>query len=54
MPNLLDVNVLVALFGERHIHNKLAHDWLEKNLKHGWASCPITDNGLIRILSNPS
>ena len=54
MRSLLDVNVLVALFDERHIHNKLAHDWLEKNLKHGWASCPITENGLIRILSNPS
>ena len=53
MRSLLDVNVLVALFDERHIHNKLAHDW-GKNLKHGWASCPITENGLIRILANPS
>ena len=54
MRSLLDVNVLVALFDERHIHNKLAHDWLGKNIKHGWGSCPITENGLIRILSNPS
>lgn len=54
MRSLLDVNVLVSLFDERHVHNKLAHDWLSKNLKRGWASCPITENGLLRILSNPN
>ena len=54
MRNLLDVNVLVALFDERHVHNKLAHTWLTKHLKNGWASCPITENGLIRILANPN
>ncbi len=54
MRSLLDVNVLVSLFDERHLHNKLAHEWLSKNLKRGWASCPITENGLLRILSNPN
>ena len=54
MRSLLDVNVLVSLFDERHVHNKIAHDWLSKNLKRGWASCPITENGLLRILSNPN
>jgi len=54
MRNLLDVNVLVALFDERHVHNNLAQSWLTKNLKNGWASCPITENGLIRILTNPN
>ena len=54
MRSLLDVNVLVSLFDEHHEHNKLAHDWLSKNLKRGWASCPITENGLLRILSNPN
>lgn len=54
MRSLLDVNVLVSLFDERHVHNKLAHEWLSKNLKRGWASCPIKENGLLRILSNPN
>ena len=54
MRSQLDVNVFVALFDKCHVHNKLGHDWLSKNLKRSWASCPITENGLLRILSNPN
>lgn len=50
---LLDVNVLVALFDPDHIHHELAHDWFADNHTAGWATCPLTQNGLIRVLSNP-
>ena len=49
---LLDVNVLVALFDPDHVHHDAAHGWLEVNRKHGWATCPLTENGLVRILAN--
>ena len=51
---LLDVNVLVALFDPDHIHHDLAHDWFHDQRPHGWATCPLTENGLVRVLSNPS
>ena len=51
---LLDVNVLVALFDPDHVHHEPAHAWFAKNRAAGWATCPLTENGLIRILSNPS
>jgi len=51
---LLDVNVLVALFHEAHVHHEAAHDWFEDHAGDGWASCPLTENGVIRILGNPA
>jgi toxin-antitoxin system PIN domain toxin len=53
MRALLDVNVLIALLDGSHIHHGLVTDWLAKNLRSGWASCPVTQNGCIRILSQP-
>ena len=52
-PALLDVNVLLALFHEAHVHHDVAHDWFVEHGAAGWASCPLTENGLIRILSSP-
>lgn len=46
---LLDVNVLVALFFPDHVHHDLAHDWFADHRHHGWATCPLTENGLIRV-----
>lgn len=54
MRALLDVNVLIALLDGSHIHHRLVTDWLERNIDAGWASSPITQNGCIRILSQPS
>ena len=51
---LLDVNVLVALFDPAHINHEGAHRWFGQNRKHGWATCPITINGCIRVLSSPA
>jgi toxin-antitoxin system PIN domain toxin len=54
MRALLDVNVLIALLDQGHAHHAAARDWLSRNIKQGWASCPLTQNGCIRILSQPS
>ena len=51
---LLDVNMLLALFHEGHVHHDVAHDWFVDHGGLGWASCPLTENGLIRILGSPA
>jgi hypothetical protein len=51
---LLDVNVLVALFDPAHPNHEDAHRWFARNRKQGWATCPTTINGCIRVLSNPA
>ena len=53
MRSLLDVNVLVALVDRQHVAHVAAHRWLAENLTEGWASCPITENGCVRVLTNP-
>lgn len=50
---LLDVNVLIALHDPQHVHHEHAVDWLDAHRAGGWASCPITQNGCLRILSQP-
>ena len=50
---LLDVNVLIALHDEQHVHHGVAARWFEANARHGWASCPLTQNGCVRIMSQP-
>ena len=52
-PALLDVNVLIALFDATHVHHEAAHDWFADNRADGWATCAITENGFVRVLSNP-
>ena len=52
--SLLDVNVLIALFDPSHVHHERAHRWFARSRKHGWATCPLTSNGCVRILSNPA
>jgi uncharacterized protein len=51
---LLDVNVLVALFDPDHVHHDLAHDWFEDHRAQGWATCPVTEAGFVRVLANPA
>jgi len=51
MRALLDVNLLIALLDAAHVHHGGARTWLEANIEQGWASCPLTQNGCIRILS---
>ena len=54
MRTLLDVNVRIALLDAAHVHRASARTWVEANIDHGWASCPLTQNGCIRILSQPA
>jgi uncharacterized protein len=53
-PALLDVNVLVALFDATHVHHEAAHDWFADARTDGWATCAITENGFVRVLSHPT
>ena len=50
--SLLDVNMLVALFDPDHLHHEIAHDWFADNHAAGWATCPLTENGFVRILGH--
>ena len=54
MVALLDVNVLVALFDETHVHHEAAHRWFGHHRRLGWATCPLTENGFVRVISHPT
>jgi toxin-antitoxin system PIN domain toxin len=50
---LLDVNVVIALIDPTHVAHQPAHDWFAAEGHISWATCPMTENGVIRIVSNP-
>jgi toxin-antitoxin system PIN domain toxin len=50
---LLDVNVLIALIDPAHIAHDAAHDWFGAIGSVSWATCPITESGVIRIVGHP-
>lgn len=52
MSFLLDVNVLIALIDPAHISHDAAHDGFQSWQQQGWATCPITENGVIRIVGD--
>jgi len=51
---LLDINLLLALSDPMHIHHPSAHRWFAEKGQHAWATCPLTENGFIRIASHPN
>ena len=53
MTFLLDVNVLIALIDPAHVGHDAAHRWFEDQGHTAWASCPMTENGVIRIVGHP-
>ncbi|MFC0808105.1 MULTISPECIES: TA system VapC family ribonuclease toxin [Sinorhizobium] len=53
MTFLLDVNVLIALIDPGHVAHDDAHEWFAATGQTAWATCPITENGVIRIVGNP-
>ena len=53
MRALLDVNVLIALLDADHSLHARATQWFAGHARAGWASCPITQNGCVRIMSHP-
>ena len=55
MPVALpDVNVLLALMDSTHQHHEAANTWFAYAGQNGWATCPLTENGFVRIVSSPS
>ncbi|HEV2854471.1 MAG TPA: TA system VapC family ribonuclease toxin [Thermoanaerobaculia bacterium] len=52
MVSLLDINVLVALAWPLHIHHELASRWFRRHQRSGWATCPLTQSGFVRVSSN--
>lgn len=52
MSFLLDVNVLIALLDQDHVFHARAEDWFEEHAPGGWATCPHSQNGALRILGS--
>ena len=52
MTFLLDLNLLLALAWPSHVHHDIAHAWFEHEAAPGWATCPITQLGFVRLSSN--
>ena len=50
---LLDVNVLIALIDPAHMQHDAAHHWFAQTGSANWATCPLTENGLLRIVGHP-
>lgn len=51
--HLLDINVLVALLWTNHEQHDAASRWFRRHQKRGWATCPMTQAGFVRVSSNP-
>ena len=49
---LLDVNVLIALVDPTHVQHDAAHEWFSLHGQKAWATCPLTENGLMRIVGH--
>lgn len=49
---LLDVNVVIALIDPAHVQHGLAHDWFARRAPAPWATCPLVENGVMRIVGN--
>ncbi len=52
MTFLLDVNVLIALIDPGHVQHAIAHDRFAREGMSAWATCPITENGVLRIVGH--
>jgi toxin-antitoxin system PIN domain toxin len=50
---LLDVNVLIALVDPVHVQHDQAHNWFARVGHKAFATCPLTENGLVRIVGHP-
>jgi toxin-antitoxin system PIN domain toxin len=50
---LLDVNALIALAWDSHVHHAAMRAWFTANSPAGWATCPVTESGFVRVSTNP-
>jgi toxin-antitoxin system PIN domain toxin len=51
---LLDINVLLALLDPMHVFHDTAHRWFQAEGRLQWSTCPLTENGVVRIASQPN
>jgi uncharacterized protein len=49
---LIDINVLIAMIDPAHVQHDRAHEWFATKGRHAWATCPITENGVLRIVGH--
>lgn len=49
---LLDVSVLIALIDPMHVHHGIANGWFSAEGAASWASCPLTQNGVLRVVGH--
>ena len=54
MTALLDVNVMIALAWPNHVHHEATRQWFMEHRGDGWATCPLTEAGFVRVSCNPS
>lgn len=54
MRSLFDVNALIALHDQQHVHHRTVAEWFRQHAAQGWASCPLTQNGAMRVMSQPA
>jgi toxin-antitoxin system PIN domain toxin len=52
MAFLLDANVLIALIDRSHVHHDAAHEWFAEAGSQAWATCPLTENAVLRIVGH--
>lgn len=53
MRALLDINLLLALLDADHVDHLTARAWLSSEIRHGWSSCALTQNGFVRVIGQP-
>lgn len=51
---LLDTNLLIALLWTSHEQHERAVKWFARRRSKGWATCPLTQTGFVRIVANPA
>lgn len=52
MRFLLDANVLIALIDPAHVQHDAAHEWFAADGHAAWATCPLTENAVLRIVGH--
>lgn len=51
--HLLDVNAVIALIDPLHVHHDRAHRWFAARGEAEWHTCPLVQNGVVRVVSHP-
>lgn len=54
MSFLFDTNILIALADEQHVHHQRASAFFGNAIKQGWATCPMVENGFLRVFGHPN